>query len=144
MLRKDIWMIDFFLHIGQCSVIFVKITRMKWYETFQHCPHFNIVPHSLDRQLIMQCYQNYIFWQSDCYFTDIMMAIFTDSMMAIFIDSVIGICYWQCDWYLKRQCGGYSTVAYLGHGEKTNYSANPPGQNTNPPGRNSQSARAKY
>ena len=36
------------------------------------------------------------------------------------------------------------TVAYLGHGEKTNYSANPPGRNTNPPGRNSQSARAKY
>ena len=36
------------------------------------------------------------------------------------------------------------TVAYLGHGEKTNYSANPPGRNTNPPGRNSQSARAEY
>ena len=35
------------------------------------------------------------------------------------------------------------TVAYLGHGEKTNYSANPPGRNTNPPGRNSQSARAE-
>ena len=28
-----------------------------------------------------------------------------------------------------------TTVAYLGHGEKTNYSANPPGRNTNPPGR---------
>ena len=37
-----------------------------------------------------------------------------------------------------------STVAYLGHGEKTNYSANPPGRNTNPPGRNSRSARAEY
>ena len=37
-----------------------------------------------------------------------------------------------------------STMAYLGHGEKTNYSANPPGRNTNPPGRNSQSARAEY
>ena len=36
-----------------------------------------------------------------------------------------------------------STVAYLGHGEKTNYSANPPGRNTNPPGRNNQSARAE-
>ena len=36
-----------------------------------------------------------------------------------------------------------NTVAYLGHGEKTNYSANPPGRNNNPPGRNSQSARAK-
>ena len=36
-----------------------------------------------------------------------------------------------------------STVAYLGHGEKTNYSANPPGRNTNPPGGNSQSARAE-
>ena len=35
------------------------------------------------------------------------------------------------------------TVAYLGHGEKTNYSANPPGRNTNPPGRNSQSARVE-
>ena len=35
------------------------------------------------------------------------------------------------------------TVAYLGHGEKTNYSANPPGRNTNPPGRNNQSARAE-
>ena len=35
------------------------------------------------------------------------------------------------------------TVAYLGHGEKANYSANPPGRNTNPPGRNSQSARAE-
>ena len=35
------------------------------------------------------------------------------------------------------------TGAYLGHGEKTNYSANPPGRNTNPPGRNSQSARAE-
>ena len=35
------------------------------------------------------------------------------------------------------------TVAYLGHGEKTNYSANPPGRNTNPPGRNSKSARAE-
>ena len=36
-----------------------------------------------------------------------------------------------------------TTVAYLGHGEKTNYSANPPGRNTNPPGRISQSARAE-
>ena len=36
-----------------------------------------------------------------------------------------------------------TTVAYLGHGEKTNYSANPPGRNTNPPGRNSQSARGE-
>ena len=36
-----------------------------------------------------------------------------------------------------------STVAYLGHGEKTNYSANLPGRNTNPPGRNNQSARAE-
>ena len=35
------------------------------------------------------------------------------------------------------------TMAYLGHGEKTNYSANPPGRNTNPPGRNSQSAQAE-
>ena len=38
------------------------------------------------------------------------------------------------------------TVAYLGHGDKTNYSANPPGRNTNqlviPPGRISYSARA--
>ena len=36
-----------------------------------------------------------------------------------------------------------TTVAYLGHDEKTNYSANPPGRNTNPPGRNNQSARAE-
>ena len=35
------------------------------------------------------------------------------------------------------------TVAYLGHGEKTNISANPHGRNTNPPGRSSQSARAE-
>ena len=35
------------------------------------------------------------------------------------------------------------TVAYLGHGEKTNYSANPPGRNSNPPGRISQSARVE-
>ena len=40
-------------------------------------------------------------------------------------------------------CPLKTTVAYLGHGEKTNYSANPPGRNTNPPGRNSQSGRAE-
>ena len=37
---------------------------------------------------------------------------------------------------------GKCTVAYLGHGEKTNYSANPPGRNTNPPGQIGYSARA--
>ena len=47
-------------------------------------------------------------------------------------------------WILKKKKNGRkSTVAYLGHGEKTNYSANPPGRNTNPPGRNSQSAWAE-
>ena len=45
--------------------------------------------------------------------------------------------------FVFRGISGTGTVAYLGHGEKTNYSANPPGRNTNPPGRNSQSARAE-
>ena len=36
----------------------------------------------------------------------------------------------------KLESNHNTTVAYLGHGEKTNYSANPPG-------RNSQSARAE-
>ena len=74
----------------------------------------------------------------------------------LYTTNIWGIPVKRCDWLifimgistsgkvvLSWNAFWFSTVAYLGHGEKTNYSANPPGRNSNPPGRNSQSARAE-
>ena len=55
--------------------------------------------------------------------------------------------YWNTPWSLTSfhtQTHLECTVDYLEHGEKTNYSANPPGENTNPPGHISYSAQADY